>query len=138
MSDGTYSRIQATFAVGDPRENPNLGIAYVLLYDHETDEVISSETVDISSGSGSFQFTGLLSSKKYRISVGSDIDNDNYIGQWGEFFDSVPAFNDPDREFFSIDQNVEDVDINLVPISGIAFGALKANSNIKFDKPNKK
>lgn len=138
LSDGTYSRIQATFAVGDPRENPNLGIAYVLLYDHETDEVISSETVDISSGSGSFQFTGLLSSKKYRISVGSDIDNDNYIGQWGEFFDSVPAFNDPDREFFSIDQNVEDVDINLVPISGIAFGALKANSNIKFDKPNKK
>ena len=55
MSDGTYPRIQATFSVGSPREAPNLGKVYLLLYDHDADDVLDSMVVDISSGSADFE-----------------------------------------------------------------------------------
>ncbi|MDA0345396.1 MAG: S8 family serine peptidase [Proteobacteria bacterium] len=136
LSDGTFSRIQASFAVGDPRELPNLGSVYVLLYDHDADTVIDSKEIDISSGSANYEFANLESTKNYRISVGSDIDNDNFIGQWGEVFDSIPSYNDPERESFQVDQDLSGVNLSLTPISAISFNALEA-ADISFNEISK-
>ena len=94
--------------------------------------------VDVSSGSADYEFTNLDPNKNYRISVGSDIDNDNFIGQWGEVFDSIPQYNDPESESFSVNQDITGADLNLTPISAISFDALSSNSKFKFARPSKK
>lgn len=127
LSDGTYPRITATFAVGDERLAPNLGLAYALLIDDESGEVIQEKTLDISTGVANYEFSNIDSSKKYRISVGSDIDNDNVICQWGEFCDTIPSTNDPENTFFSLDQNLTDVNLSLTPISAISIGSLNSS-----------
>ena len=127
LSDGTYPRITATFAVGDERLAPNLGLAYALLIDDESGEVIQEKTLDISTGVADYEFSNIDSSKKYRISVGSDIDNDNVICQWGEFCDTIPSTNDPENTFFTLDQNLTDVNLSLTPISAISIGSLNSS-----------
>lgn len=127
LSDGTYPRITATFAVGDERLAPNLGLAYALLIDDESGEVIQEKTLDISTGVANYEFSNIDSSKKYRISVGSDIDNDNLICQWGEFCDTIPSTNDPENTFFTLDQNLTDVNLSLTPISAISIGSLNSS-----------
>lgn len=127
LSDGTYPRITATFAVGDERLAPNLGLAYALLIDDESGEVIQEKTLDISTGVADYEFSNIDSSKKYRISVGSDIDNDNLICQWGEFCDTIPSTNDPENTFFTLDQNLTDVNLSLTPISAISIGSLNSS-----------
>ena len=126
LSDGTYPRVTATFAVGDERQAPDLGTAYALLIDHETGDVVQEITLDISSGSAAYEFTNIDSSKKYRINIGSDIDSDNFICQWGEFCDSMPESNDPESNYFTLDQNLTDVDFFLTPISAISLGSLNS------------
>jgi serine protease len=126
LSDGTYPRVTATFAVGDERLAPNLGVAYALLLDDESGDVVQELTLDISSGSSAYEFTNIDSSKKYRLLVGSDIDSDNFICQWGEFCDSMPESNDPESNFFTLDQNLTDVDFFLTPISAISLGSLNS------------
>lgn len=126
LSDGTYPRVTATFAVGDERQAPDLGTTYALLIDNETGDVVQEITLDISSGSAAYEFTNIDSSKKYRINIGSDIDSDNFICQWGEFCDSMPESNDPESNYFTLDQNLTDVDFFLTPISAISLGSLNS------------
>ncbi|MDC0365286.1 S8 family serine peptidase [Gammaproteobacteria bacterium] len=126
LSDGTYPRVTATFAVGDERQAPDLGTAYALLIDNETGDVVQEITLDISSGSAAYEFTNIDSSKKYRINIGSDIDSDNFICQWGEFCDSMPESNDPEFNYFTLDKNLTDVDFFLTPISAISLGSLNS------------
>ena len=113
--------------MGDERLAPNLGLAYALLIDDESGEVIQEKTLDISTGVVDYEFSNIDSSKKYRISVGSDIDNDNLICQWGEFCDTIPSTNDPDNTFFTLDQNLTDVNLSLTPISAISIGSLNSS-----------
>jgi serine protease len=126
LSDGTYPRVTATFAVGDERQAPDLGTTYALLIDNETGDVVQEMMLDISSGSAAYEFTNIDSSKKYRINIGSDIDSDNFICQWGEFCDSMPGSNDPESNYFTLDQNLTDVDFFLTPISAISLGSLNS------------
>jgi serine protease len=126
LSNGSYPTIKATFSVGDERSTPDLGVAYILLIDEASGDVMQSKTIDISSGLADYKFDNVDSSKTYQLKVGSDIDNDNIIGQWGEVYDSMPPYNDPNSKSFTLTQNETGVNFSLTPISAISFGSLNS------------
>ncbi len=122
MSDGSYELINVSFSVGSPRDNPNLGMAYVLLIDNDSDEVLQSVTVDITSGSGSYEFLQVDGSKNLRIVIGSDIDSDDIICGWGEFCDFMPK--EPGLDSFKLEENLTNVNFSMIPVSSIKFQSL--------------
>jgi serine protease len=123
LSDGTYSSVTLTFSVGDERLAPDLGQAIVLLIDHDSGDVIRTSILDISSGSASYEFKEVDSSKNYRILVGSDVDDNKIICEWGEFCDRLPA-RDSEYESFKLDSDTEISPLIMKPISGISAGTL--------------
>ena len=130
MSDGSYEFINASFSVGSPRDNPNLGIAYALLIDNDSEEVLQSIEVDITSGSGSYEFVQVDGTKNLRIVIGSDIDNDNTICGWGEFCDFMP--NEPGVDSFKLEENLANVNFSMIPVSAIKFQSLSLQQSGKF------
>ncbi len=130
LSDGTYSAVTLTFSVGDERLAPDLGQAIVLLIDHDSGDVVQTSTLDISSGTASYQFNNVDSSKNYRLSIGSDVDDNNIICEWGEFCDRLPA-RDSEYESFKLDSDTEISPLFMKPISGISAGTLGASGSSK-------
>ena len=130
LSDGTYSAVTTTFSVGDERLAPDLGQAVVLLLDHDSGDVMRTSVLDISSGSASYEFKEVDSSKNYRILVGSDVDDNKIICEWGEFCDRLPA-RDSEYESFKLESDTEISPFFLKPISGIPTGTLGASGSSK-------
>ena len=136
LSNSTQPRVMLTFSVGDEREAPDMGRIYALLFDADTEEVIASQELDLSTGEGDYSFTD-LSSGKYKIYVGSDIDDDNTICGWGEVCDYFPNTDTPTfDEEYTLDRDLI-VDFNLIPISALGFDSLSSRISgnyIKFEE----
>ena len=87
MSDNSQISFDIFYKTGTPRSRPNLGLAYVGLYDIN-DDIIAS---------GELEFDGVLNfvannipDGNYYFVVSTDIDNDGYICSYGELCEFYP------------------------------------------------
>lgn len=133
LSDSTKISIGAYYQVGAEKTRPNLGKAYVGLYNN-SDEVIASGALDFD-GSLSFVANDIVDGSYYFI-VSTDIDNDNLICGYGELCEYYPEYGSAISRFDVSGSDTSNAEIYVSPTfkyGGINAASAGNNSNLDAD-----
>lgn len=147
LSDGQYSAnlrvsssindviVPVNVSVGGINQFPNVGIHYILLTDADSGETIDEEIVSPYEGVYEYRFDEVQEGT-YQIIGGSDLDNDNYIGDKGEAYGAYGAAERPEEIFVSGD--VLDADFSsgykIVIVSTTSIDEMRFSNTQTFPK----
>jgi serine protease len=123
LSDSTKISIGAYYKVGADKTRPNLGKAYVGLY-NGSDEVIASGELDFD-GYLSFVANDIVDGNYYFI-VSTDIDDDNFICGYGELCEYYPEYGSQVPMFEVKGSDTENAQIYVSPT--FKYGGINAAS----------
>ena len=130
LSDSSKISIGAYYKVGDDKTRPNLGKAYIGLY-NDSDEVLAAGALDFD-GYLSFVANDIVDGNYYFI-VSTDIDNDDSICGYGELCEYYPEYGSQVSTFEVKGSDTEDAEIYVSPTfkyGGINAASVDSNSNL--------
>ena len=138
LSDSTKVSIGAYYRVGAEKTRPNIGKAYVGLY-NDSNEVIASGSLDFN-GSLAFVANDIVDGNYYFI-VSTDIDDDNTICGYGELCQYYPEFGSNPSTFSLSGKDTSGAVIDIKPLfkyGGINAASTENNTAINFGNSIKK
>lgn len=130
LSDSSKISIGAYYKVGADKTRPNLGKAYIGLY-NDSDEVLAAGALDFD-GYLSFVANDIVDGNYYFI-VSTDIDNDDSICGYGELCEYYPEYGSQVSTFEVKGSDTEDAEIYVSPTfryGGINAASVDSNSNL--------
>jgi serine protease len=115
LQDGTTKDIIVIMQVPDPAAGIDAGRQYVLLIGADPvtgapvfDDLLTRQAVSESSGTGNYKFSfDSVAADSYYIIAGTDMDNDGFICDEGEFCGEYPVLNSPQEIVVPGDNNEE-------------------------------
>ena len=94
LATGGSLSVQVSMVVGVVNTTSNIGKIYVRLLDANNSDSVVAEVTAVDQGNGVFDYSfSDVAAGSYRITGGSDIDNDGAICQLGEVCGGYPTFN---------------------------------------------
>ena len=124
LSDGEKVAVRIYYDVGSTRSRPDIGKVYIGVYDASDNSLWGSGELE-TNGSVSFQAED-VGSGDYYILTSTDIDNDNFVCDYGELCEYYPQLDETTYFFTISDDDVSGYEIFLKPI--IKYGGINAAS----------
>jgi serine protease len=106
LSDGNYNavitfvssqntvEVPASMRISTSGADPDAGFHYILLVDHETGKSVAQTTAPVQNGLYQYSFTE-VEPGEYRIYAGTDLNNDDLLGDAGEAFGAYLSTDQP-------------------------------------------
>ena len=124
LSDETQTNVTFTYSSGSERTSSEIGYVLAYLYD-DNDEYYRGWRIDMPEGGIRFSVSDIDIGTYYWF-FSTEIDDDNFIGGYGEIWETYPELSSQDAYFTLVDQDVEGNSVYLRTRS--SYGGLSASS----------
>ena len=124
LSDETQTNVTFTYSSGPERTSPEIGYITASLYD-DNDEYYRGWRIQMPEGGIRFSVSDIDTGTYYWF-FSTNIDDDGYIGGYGEIWETYPELSSQDAYFTLVDQDVEGNSVYLRTRS--SYGGLSASS----------
>ncbi|MDB4059576.1 S8 family serine peptidase [Gammaproteobacteria bacterium] len=131
ISDETRVNLTFTYSIGAERVRPYIGYTYLLLIDDEG-EAEGGWYVDLGSEGISFEVDNIPSGNYYWL-FSTELDDNNYVGEYGEMVETYPELSSSANYFELTDQDINNSAVILKTrrSSGNLSSSLKLNDKKK-------
>ena len=111
LSNGNTIPLYIGFSKGEERTRPYIGEIYIALL-NDSDETVANGWLTLD-GTLSFYVTNGVDPGNYYWILGTDINDDGYIGQYGELYGRFPEKSE-NQSYISV--STEDLEDNIIPM----------------------
>jgi serine protease len=94
VSSQNTVEVPASMRISTSGADPDAGFHYILLVDHETGKSVAQTTAPVQNGLYQYSFTE-VEPGEYRIYAGTDLNNDDLLGDAGEAFGAYLSTDQP-------------------------------------------
>jgi serine protease len=130
ISDETTTNITFTYAIGEERQRPDIGFTYLLLI-NDDGESVGGWYIDLRPEGVSFEVNDIGIDSYYWL-FSTEIDDDNYVGSYGEMVETYPELSSSAQYFDLIDEDINNSAVYLAVRK--SSGGLSSSSKLNDKK----
>ena len=130
ISDDTSVNVTFIYSVGEERQRPYIGYTYLLLI-NDNGEAEGGWYVDLGPEGVSFQVEDIPNGSYYWL-FSTEIDDDNYVGSYGEMVETYPELSSSAQYFDLIDEDINNSAVYLAVRK--SSGGLSSSSKLNDKK----
>ena len=130
ISDDTSVNVTFIYSVGEERQRPYIGYTYLLLI-NDDGEAEGGWYVDLGPEGVSFQVEDIPNGSYYWL-FSTEIDDDNYVGSYGEMVETYPELSSSAQYFDLVDEDINNSAVYLAVRK--SSGGLSSSSKLNDKK----
>ena len=138
ISDDTTVNVTFIYSIGEERQRPDIGYTYLLLINDEG-EAEGGWYLQLGPEGVSFSVDNIPNGSYYWL-FSTEIDDDNYVGSYGEMVETYPELSSSAQYFDLVDEDINNSAVYLAvrKSSGTLSSSVKLNDRkkIKINRDN--